>query len=170
MNEAILSLSGNVATDVRSATTQGGVPVATFRMASSTRRFDRQTNQWNDVDTLFVTVVCWRQQAENVSSSIAKGDPITVTGRMRVRPWKNDDGNSGVTIELEAHALGHDLSRGTSAFRRSAPKVQSSDARDVVEALTAELESEPLDGVMTSDVEGLSEAVANTEASQRQAA
>ena len=57
---------------------------------------------WADVDTLFVTVVCWRQLAENVAASCAKGDPVMVSGRLRIRQWSADDGRQGTACK-ETH-------------------------------------------------------------------
>jgi single-strand DNA-binding protein len=94
------------------------VPITSFRIASTTRRFERGKG-WSDIDTLFVTVVCWRQLAEHVALSFAKGDPVIVTGRLRMRQQVGDDGKSGTAFEVEAHNAGHDLSRGVAAFTRA---------------------------------------------------
>jgi single-strand DNA-binding protein len=120
MNGTMVTLVGHVISEVRYATTAGGVPVASFRLAATDRRFDRQRQTWVDGDTSFFTVWSWRWLAENVLSSVGRGDPLLVTGRMRVREWDNGEGNPrGVAAEIEATAIGHDLSRGTSAFRRA---------------------------------------------------
>lgn len=121
MNGTMVTLVGHVISEVRYATTAGGVPVASFRLAATDRRFDRQRQMWVEGDTSFFTVWSWRWLAENVLGSVGRGDPLLVTGRMRVREWDNGDGNArGVAAEIEATAIGHDLSRGTSAFRRAA--------------------------------------------------
>jgi single-strand DNA-binding protein len=118
MNETHMTLVGNIATDVRSTTSQTGIPLTSFRVASTTRRLDKGRG-WSDVDTLFVTVLCWRQLAEHVAASFAKGDPVVVTGRVRMRQWISEDGRSGTAFELEAVAAGHDLARGVSSFTRA---------------------------------------------------
>lgn len=118
MNETVATLIGNVASDVRTTTSQAGVPISSFRVASTTRRYDRGRGGWADVDTLYVTVVCWRALAEHVAGSFAKGDPVVVHGRMRMRQWTADDGRSGTAVELEATTAGHDLSRGVSSFTK----------------------------------------------------
>jgi len=145
VNETVLTMIGNIASDLRHAQTKGGVPVTTFRLASTTRRFDRGRGQWADVDTVFVTVVCWRALAEHVASSCAKGDPVVVTGRLRQRAWEADDGRSGTSDEVEAFVVGHDLNRGTSAFQRAArsPSVEQPD-RSVADELALEVAREPL--------------------------
>lgn len=141
MGDILVTVAGTVATTLQTTMTRGG-RVATFRMASNVRRFDRNRGGWYDAETNFVTVTCWRQLAENVLSSIAKGEPVVAFGRMRVRPWKNED-REGTTVEIEAFAIGHDLSRGTTTFRRNQaePAEPISDASQV-EALHRQIESE----------------------------
>jgi len=117
VNESHITLVGNAVTDVRLRATSGGVAFATFRMASNPRRFDRESARWVDGDPLFVTVVCWRTLAENAAASIAPGDPVVVTGRLRVKDWESGD-KHGTSVEVDAIGLGHDLSRGRSVFTR----------------------------------------------------
>ena len=121
MNETNVTFVGNVATDIRSSHSRDGVPITSFRLASTTRRFERGKG-WTDVDTIFVTVVCWRGLAEHAASSFSKGEPVIVTGRLRVRQWTAEDGRSGTAVELEAVAAGHDVSRGVTTFTRTAPR------------------------------------------------
>lgn len=118
VNETMVTIVGNAATDVRYSTTSAGVPLASFRLASTERRYDRQQGAWVDGETSFVTVWAWRWMAENVVSSVSKGDPLLVAGKLRVRE-REQDGKRTVTVDIDAWALGHDLSRGTSAFRRA---------------------------------------------------
>ncbi|WP_063775067.1 single-stranded DNA-binding protein [Streptacidiphilus anmyonensis] len=120
MNGTMVTLVGVAVSQVRYATTVGGVPVAHFRLAATERRFDRPRQVWVEGDTSYFTVWAWRSLAENALTSIGCGDPLLVTGRMRVREWERPDGQSkGVSAEIEATALGHDLARGTTVFRRT---------------------------------------------------
>lgn len=120
MAEIPIAVMGNVATSVQGKDTSAG-RVASFRLASNVRRFDRTRGIWYDAETNYFTVTCWRQLAENVLSSLSKGDPVVVSGRIHVRAWKNAE-REGITVEIEAGAVGHDMSRGTSAFRRKEPE------------------------------------------------
>ncbi|MFJ1704163.1 single-stranded DNA-binding protein [Kitasatospora sp. NPDC088346] len=118
MNETLVTMVGNVASAVSYAQTSAGVPVANFRMATTERRYDRGSGDWVDGDTSWVTVVAWRWLATNLVASVSKGDPVVVSGRLRVREWEQEEQRrSGV--EIDARVVGHDLSRGTSAFRRA---------------------------------------------------
>lgn len=110
-------VTGNVASEVRLGNTNEGVPIATFRLAASERKFDRAANRWIDAGVTFYTIVCWRGLAENALASLSKGDPVIAFGRTAMREWERD-GKTGVTIEVNADALGHDLSRGTTTFAK----------------------------------------------------
>jgi single-strand DNA-binding protein len=95
--------------------------VANFRVASTSRRFDRENNRWIDGDSLRVRVNCWRKLAENVGASITVGDPIVVVGRLYTRDWIDSENNPRTTFEMDATAVGHDLARGrTKLFRNKA--------------------------------------------------
>ncbi|MEZ0065817.1 single-strand DNA-binding protein [Streptacidiphilus sp. MAP12-20] len=120
MNGTMVTLVGVAVSQVRYSTTVGGVPVAHFRLAATERRFDRPRQVWVEGDTSFFTVWAWRSLAENALTSIGSGDPVLVTGRMRIREWERPDGQpKGVSAEIEATALGHDLARGTTVFRKT---------------------------------------------------
>ena len=97
------------------------VVVSNFRIASTTRRFDRLTNNWVDGATLRLRVNCWRRLAENVGSCLAVGDPVIVSGRLFSRDWNAEDGSKRTSYELDAFAVGHDLARGRDTFTRFRP-------------------------------------------------
>jgi single-strand DNA-binding protein len=117
MNETTVTITGNVITDVKSRRTGEGVRVSSFRMASNERRFDKMTGEWVDGDRLYVTVTCWRRLATGVSTSLLKGDPVVVTGRLFTRGYEVEGQKRSVT-ELEATAVGPDLSRCSAELTR----------------------------------------------------
>ncbi len=92
--------------------------MTSFRLASNLRKFDRKRNEWVDAGTNWYTVSTYRQLAINAVGSVFKGDRVLVTGRLRIREW-GDGEKRGVNIDLDADALGHDLSWGKSTFTRS---------------------------------------------------
>lgn len=121
MQDAI-TLTGLVATTPRVLVTSDGLSITSFRLASSQRRFDRAMNRWTDGDTNWYTVSCFRTLADNAAESIQKGDRVVVFGRLRIRDWGDND-RSGVTVEVEADTLGHDLNWGTANYvRRQRPE------------------------------------------------
>ncbi|WP_330452280.1 MULTISPECIES: single-stranded DNA-binding protein [unclassified Streptomyces] len=116
MNETLVTLVGNAATAVEFRdTTSGGM--ARFRFAVTPRRWDRAKEAWADGHTSFYTVWAWRTLAANLSGSVAVGEPLVVHGRLKVRE-EELEGKRRTFVDIEAVAVGHDLTRGTSAFRR----------------------------------------------------
>ena len=125
-----ITLTGLVATPPKHIVTSEGLPITSFRLASTQRRFDRAEQKWVDADTNWYTVTAFRALATNAVGSILKGQRVIVTGRLRIRDWESGE-KTGTTIEVDADSLGHDLVFGTSAFTRTP-------AATVVEADTAE--------------------------------
>jgi single-strand DNA-binding protein len=112
-----ITITGNVVDDVALRTTESGLSRVSFRVASTQRRRDRDSGQWVDGHKLFVNVTFWRDFAENVASSLKKGDPIVVHGRIYSKQYMKDE-TSRVSYEVEPESIGHDLSRGVSRFER----------------------------------------------------
>lgn len=110
MNETVTTIVGNVITDVKQRCTTDGTRVTNFRVASNSRRYDKDADKWVDGDRLFVSVTCWRKLARGVGASLVKGDPVVVTGRLYTRGYEIEGQKRSVT-ELEAVAVGPDLSR-----------------------------------------------------------
>lgn len=125
MNETMMTIIGNVVDTPRRRETRNGHVVTNFRIASTSRRFDREQEKFIDDTTLYITVTCWRGMGVNVDKSLKKGQPVVVHGRYYMREYTVDE-QVRTSYELEAVAVGHDLSRGTSQFTRvyqSAPPV-----------------------------------------------
>ena len=114
-----LTLTGVVATAPRSVTTGSGLSITSFRLASTQRRFDRSGDKWVDGDTNWYTISTFRQLAANTLASVNLGERVVVTGRVKVRAWQAGD-KSGTSIEVDAEAVGHDLSWGFSKYTKGA--------------------------------------------------
>lgn len=112
-----VTVTGLVATTPRHIVTQDGLPITSFRLADSNRRFDTATSTWVEGETNWYTITVFRSLATHVSQSISKGDRIFAMGKMRVRDWDNGE-RVGTSVEIEAIALGPDLAWGTSTFER----------------------------------------------------
>ena len=110
--EAVVHITGYAGTEVE---TKANGTVAKFRLACTPRV--RTKGEWGDGNTTWIEVSCFRALAEHVASSIRKGDPVVVIGRLRTNAWEKD-GQSHERLVLEAETIGHDLNRGTAAFRR----------------------------------------------------
>lgn len=117
MNETHVTVVGRVINKPEYRLTRNDVEVANFRMASNERRYDKETQQWVDGDSLYVNVTCWRRLAFGVHACLDKGDPVVVTGRLYTRGFEVDGKRRSVT-EMEAHSVGPDLSRCTLSMHR----------------------------------------------------
>ncbi|SFY42366.1 single-stranded DNA-binding protein [Streptomyces atratus] len=116
MNDTLVTLVGNAATGVEFRETATG-PMARFRFAVTPRRWDREKQLWTDGHTSFYTVWAWRTLALNLAGSVSVGEPLVVHGRLKVREEERE-GQRRTFVDIEAVAVGHDLTRGTAAFRR----------------------------------------------------
>ena len=133
-----VTVAGLVATTPRHLVTQDGLPITSFRLASSHRKFDRNQSKWIDGETNWFTVTSFRQLAINSAGSVAKGDRVIVTGKLRVRDWDNGE-RAGTSVEIEADGLGHDMTWGSSVFTRTVlvrepePEEESPETEEVAE-------------------------------------
>ncbi len=160
-----LTITGLVATPPRHIITSEGLPITSFRLASTQRRFDRGQEKWIDGETNWYTITAFRQLAIHAAGSIEKGQRVVLSGRLRIREWENGE-RTGTTIDIEVDALGHDLAWGTSAFTRSittsAPKdAAATPEREAEAALDDESGDAPDDraAVLTEESDAESEAV-----------
>lgn len=117
MSQATLTVVGNVATDPIMRRTMDGTSVASFRLASTERKFDKATGEWVDGETLFISVSCWRRLAEGVQTALSKGDPVVVVGKVYTRNFEFE-GQTRITTDMTATAVGPDLSRCTVTLER----------------------------------------------------
>lgn len=118
MFDTHVTVVGNLVAEPRLSHTKDGQAVASFRLASTPRRFDRATGEWRDGDTLFTSVTCWRALAENVSASLKKGCSVIVLGRLSVRPYETKEGEKRQSVDIDAIAVGTDLGRVITVIKR----------------------------------------------------
>jgi len=119
MNESFVTVVGNLVADPQARATKAGKPFTTFRLASTTRR--RQGNgEFVDGNTNYVNVVAFNALGANVASSLHKGEPVIVYGRLRVNQWATEAGQNMTSVEVDAYNVGHDLTRGQAAFQKVA--------------------------------------------------
>ncbi|MFE8946488.1 single-stranded DNA-binding protein [Streptomyces sp. NPDC007856] len=119
MNETTVCVVGNVATRPVYRESAAG-PSARFRLAVTARYWDRERNAWTDGHTNFFTVWANRQLGMNVAACVEVGQPVVVQGRLKVRTEVREGQQQWASADIDAVAIGHDLSRGTAAFQRSA--------------------------------------------------
>ncbi|ARP70272.1 single-stranded DNA-binding protein [Streptomyces pluripotens] len=117
MNETHICVVGNVATQPVYRESAVGTS-ARFRLAVTARYWDRDKRAWTDGHTNFFTVWVNRQLAVNVAACVEVGQPVIVQGRLKVRTDVREGQQQRPSADIDAVAIGHDLSRGTAAFQR----------------------------------------------------
>ena len=105
-NDTTITVIGNLTADPELRFTQSGVAVASFTIASTPRKFNRQTNEWEDEEALFLRCSIWRDAAENVSESLEKGARVIAQGRLKQRSFTDREGNQRTSIELDVDEVG----------------------------------------------------------------
>lgn len=119
MYETHGTVVGTVITDPIKRETTAGEEVMSFRMASNVRRRDRESGEWVDGGTLYLTVSCWRRLVQGVGATLMKGDPIIAHGELRTNEYRTRDGEPRSDLEMRATAVGPDLARCTARLDRS---------------------------------------------------
>lgn len=116
--ETSITVIGNLVDDPELRFTASGVAVANFRIASTPRVFDKQSNEWRDGDSLFLSCSVWRQYAENVAESLTKGTRVIVTGRLKQRSYETQSGERRTVFEIEVDEVGPCLRNATAKVSR----------------------------------------------------
>lgn len=117
--ETVITVVGNLVDDPELRFTPSGAAVAKFRIASTPRRFNKTTNEWEDGDALFLTCSVWRQAAENVAESLAKGVRVIVQGRLKQRSYEDGQGVKRTVYELDVDEVGPTLARATAKVEKN---------------------------------------------------
>ena len=164
INDASIDLAGFVVSEPSFKRLATGTSTAKLRVAYTERRLNRETGEWGDGPTSFVTVLCWRALADNVAMCLRKGEPVLVRGRLRVREYEGKDGSRGTETEIDASSVGHDLSRGVAHFSRTrrAPGETAAESAEAPAAAQAQ-DSEERDQMTGRDGPGLPAGAAREE-------
>ncbi|MEV7556340.1 MULTISPECIES: single-stranded DNA-binding protein [Streptomyces] len=117
--ETVITVVGNLVDDPELRFTPSGAAVAKFRVASTPRTFDRQTNEWKDGESLFLTCSVWRQAAENVAESLQRGMRVIVQGRLRQRSYEDREGVKRTVYELDVEEVGPSLKNATAKVAKT---------------------------------------------------
>ena len=110
-NEPTTTITGNLTADPELRFTPTGRPVAAFTIANTPRFPDRATGEWQDGETWFVRCSAWGDAAENIAASLARGNAVVATGRLRCRTWEDKDGGKRATVEMTVDDIGPSLRR-----------------------------------------------------------
>src|SRR5512143_2290038 len=116
--DVTITVIGNLTDDPELRFTPSGAAVAKFRVASTPRFMDKQTNEWKDGEPLFLACTVWRQAAENVAESLQRGARVIVSGRLRQRSYETREGEKRTVYELEVDEIGPSLRYATAKVQR----------------------------------------------------
>ena len=117
--DTIITVVGNLVDDPELRFTPSGAAVANFRIASTPRTFDKNTNEWKDGDALFLTCSVWRQAAENVAESLQKGMRVVVQGRLKSRQYETREGEKRTVFEIDVDEVGPSLRYATAKVTKT---------------------------------------------------
>ena len=117
--ETNITVVGNLVDDPDLRFTPSGAAVANFRIASTPRTFDKQSNEWRDGDTLFLGCSVWRQAAEHVAESLQRGMRVIVTGRLKSRSYETREGEKRTVFEIDVDEVGPSLKNATAKVTKA---------------------------------------------------
>lgn len=118
VGETVITIIGNLTADPEIRTTGSGASVASFTIASTPRTWNRNTNQFEDGQALFMRCSAWRDMAEHCARSLAKGMRVIAQGRLQQRSYQAQDGSNRTVIELQVDEIGPSLRYATAQVRK----------------------------------------------------
>jgi single-strand DNA-binding protein len=110
---------GTVVADPELKFIASGDAVVNFTIASNSRRFDRDKGEWVDGKATFLRCSMWRQAAENVAESLAKGDRVIATGVLEQRSYETAEGEKRTVFELAVTEIGPSLRFATAKVAKA---------------------------------------------------
>lgn len=116
--ETILTIIGNLTGEPETRTTSKGDAVCNFSIAATPRTFNRQTNQWEDGDALFMRCTAWRDLAAHCAQSLHKGMRVIAQGRLQQRTYQAKDGTQRTIVEMQVDEVGPSLRYATAQVQR----------------------------------------------------
>ncbi|MET7278492.1 single-stranded DNA-binding protein [Kribbella sp. NPDC005582] len=117
--ETVVTLVGNLVDDPELRFTPSGAAVANFRIASTPRTYDRQSGEWKDGESLFLSCSVWRQAAENVAESLQRGMRVIVQGRLKSRSYDDREGQKRTVFEIDVDEVGPSLRSATAKVTKA---------------------------------------------------
>jgi single-strand DNA-binding protein len=119
VNDTEITIIGNLTDDPELRFTPSGAAVANFTVASTPRKFDKNTSEWVDEETMFLRCAIWRQAAENVAESLRRGMRVVVRGHLKARTYETNEGEKRTVFEVQAFEVGASLQFATAQVARA---------------------------------------------------
>lgn len=116
--ETIITVVGNLTAEPETRTTSTGDTVCNFSIAATPRTFDKQTNQWEDGDALFMRCTVWRDIAAHCAQTLHKGMRVIAQGRLQQRTYQAKDGTQRTVVEMQVDEIGPSLRYATAQVQR----------------------------------------------------
>lgn len=116
---SMTTVVGNVVNDIELRFTQSGKAVANVTVAVNDKKFNRQTNTYEDGPTWFARGTLWGELAEHVHQSVGKGARVIGYGRIVQRDFETKAGEKRSAVEVEFDAFGPDLRFATANVTRT---------------------------------------------------
>ena len=129
----ITTVVGNATSDAETRYTQQGLPVTSFTVAHNERKFNRQTQEWDEGEALFIRVNVWRDQAEHTGASVRKGMRVVVVGKIGMNTYTTKEGVEKSSLEMQADEVAVSLRYGTTTYQKAPPKGQRPQAAAVAD-------------------------------------
>ena len=117
--EPTITIVGNLTAAPELKFTPSGAAVANFTVASTPRTYNRDTNQWDDGEALFMRCAVWRDTAENVAESLDKGTRVIVSGYLKARTYQTKEGENRTVMELDVQEVGPSLRFATARVAKT---------------------------------------------------
>ena len=117
--ETIITVVGNLTADPEIRTTGSGAAVASFTIASTPRTWNRNTNQFEDGQALFMRCSAWRDMAEHCAQSLAKGMRVIAQGRLTQHSWEDEQHQRRTSMELQVDEIGPSLRYATAQVAKA---------------------------------------------------
>lgn len=118
-SDTSITVIGNLTSDPELRFTPSGAAVANFSVASTPRRYDKQTQQWVDQEAMFLRCSVWRQAAENVAESLTKGMRVIVVGNLKARSYETREGEKRTSFEVDVTEIGPALAWATAKVTKT---------------------------------------------------
>lgn len=119
-----LTIVGNLTSDLELKYTQAGLPVANGTIAVNERKFNRQSNEWEDGEAQFVRISIWRELGEHAAASLTKGTRVMASGKLEMREFERKEGGTGAALEMTVDEIGPSMRYATAVVTKAAPKAQ----------------------------------------------
>ena len=116
--ETVITIIGNLTADPEIRTLSNGSEVVNFTIASTPRTFNRQSNQWEDGQALFLRCSAWRDLASHCAQTLRKGMRVIAQGRLQQRSYQAQDGSNRTVVELQVDEIGPSLRYATAQVQK----------------------------------------------------